>query len=292
MKGLIVGMGIGGLYKSVLTTLGYDIVTVDKDPKKYADYADVSQALRDHKSFDTVHICTPNFTHRDLTEYLAPVSKIIFVEKPGFKDSEEWIETVNLFPDTRFMMIKNNMWRENIEELVQFASESDAVTIEWIRNNCIPNPGSWFTTKELAYGGVSRDLMPHMLSLFIALNKDWKDAMPTTTSSVQNWKLEQIESTEYGVINKDGTHDVDDKSSIDFGDNWHLESNWRSMEKESSAIEFIKNNEVWHRFELGWCPEEAYLNMVRDAVANLNNDDFWKEQLEQDIWIHKQLEVL
>lgn len=290
MKGLIVGMGIGGLYQSVLTTLGYDIVTVDTNPEKNADFLDVDSAIKEHLDFDTVHICTPNFTHKELTEKLAPVSKIIFVEKPGFKNSKEWKDVYSKFPKTRIMMIKNNMWRNNIEELQSLAKESDSVTIEWIRRNCIPNPGSWFTNKELAFGGVSRDLMPHMLSLYIALNPHWDSSEATFKASVQHWKLQDIDSTDYGVINPDGIHNVDDKCIIDYGDQWHLESNWRSMSEESSAIEFVKDKKVFHRFDLGWCPEEAYLNMVSTAVENLNNDEFWKEQYKQDMWIHTQIE--
>jgi len=32
MKSLIVGMGIGQLYKSVLTELGHEVITVDQNP--------------------------------------------------------------------------------------------------------------------------------------------------------------------------------------------------------------------------------------------------------------------
>jgi len=293
MTSLIIGMGIGGLYQSVLTTLGYDIVTVDANPEKDADFLDVDSAIEKHLKFDTVHVCTPNFTHKELTEKVAPVSKIVFVEKPGFKNSSEWIDVNSKFPNTRIMMIKNNMWRDNIPDLQTKAKLADAVTIEWIRRNCIPNPGSWFTDKQRAYGGVSRDLMPHMLSLYIALNPTWTpNSLPTLYDVTQQWQLDEIDSTEYGVIDPNGVHNVDDRCIIEFGDNWHLESNWRSMGKESSAIEFKVNGEVVHRFELGWCPEDAYLNMVKDAVKNLNNDEFWKEQLEQDTWIHRQLEKL
>lgn len=290
MKSLIIGMGIGTLYQSVLTTLGYTIVTVDIDPSKEADYTDVTKAIKDHHYFDTVHICTPNFTHKNYAEQIASVSKIVFVEKPGFKNSKEWSDIVSRFPDTRFMMIKNNMWRNNINELSRFVEEADIVNIEWIRQNCIPNPGNWFTNKELAYGGVSRDLMPHLLSLFIVLNSDWKKTVSTSITANQNWQIAEIESTEYGKVNPNGIYNVDDLCIINYGNKWHLEANWRSLLKESSAIEFIKDNTVIYRYELGWCPEEAYFNMINDAVINLENNDFWIAQYNQDIWIHQQIE--
>jgi len=32
--------------------------------------------------------------------------------------------------------------------------------------------------------------------------------------------------------------------------------------------------------------------MIKKAVDNLNNNDFWQEQLAHDLWIHKQIEKL
>jgi hypothetical protein len=32
--------------------------------------------------------------------------------------------------------------------------------------------------------------------------------------------------------------------------------------------------------------------MIKDAVDNIDNYDFWQQQFEQDIWIHQQVENL
>ena len=288
MKSLVIGMGIGGLYKSVLSSLGYSVVTVDTDPSKDPDYVRVETALEVHGHFDTVNVCTPNFTHKEITELVAPHSDIVFVEKPGFKDSNEWKDVCSSFPNTRIMMVKNNMWRDNVSEMKSLATQSNRVDINWIRKNCIPNPGSWFTNKELAYGGVSRDLLPHLLSLYIVMNPNWNNTSASEKQSKQQWQLDEVDSTDYGTINRQGTHDVDDFSSLQFGNKWHLEANWRDMTKEESCIKFDNETVI----ELGWCPESAYKNMIQDAVDNLNNNTFWREQLEQDIWIHRQIEAL
>jgi hypothetical protein len=42
---------------------------------------------------------------------------------------------------------------------------------------------------------------------------------------------------------------------------------------------------------LGLCPESAYKNMISDAVNNLNNDSFWRDQFEIDCWIHKKINL-
>jgi predicted dehydrogenase len=291
-RSLVVGMGIGQLYKTVLEKLGHEVVTVDQDISKGAMLPSVDSAMLVHGPFDTVHICTPNFTHFQLAAKVAPVSKIVFIEKPGVANADNWATLSHTFKDTRFMMVKNNMWRSNINELKELATKAEKVEITWARKNCIPSPGSWFTTRKLAFGGVSRDLMPHLLSLYIAMNPTWRREQQTGKHSLQCWNLESIDSTEYGIINPKGTYDVDDRCHLLFGDKWQLLADWRTMKEDDSSIKFIMEDNNEERFELGWCPEEAYLNMIKDAVANVDDDDFWQQQLEYDYWIHQRIENL
>jgi len=290
MKALVVGLGIGQLYKTVLTNLGYEVITVDSNIAKGADLPTVDSAVIAHAPFDITFVCTPNHTHFELAAKVAPYSKIVFIEKPGVSNSFSWTNLVTVFKKTRFMMVKNNMWRSNIAELQSLASQSDTVKIQWLRHNCIPNPGSWFTTKRLAFGGVSRDLMPHLLSIYIALNPNWRKVSATNRNAVTNWKLADIESTEYGTVNYSGTYDVDDRCTINFGDKWALVADWRTLEEDNSSIDFIANTNT--NVELGWCPEDAYTAMIKDAVANINNHQFWLDQFEIDTWIHEQIENL
>ena len=289
---LIVGMGIGNLYAKVLDELGHGVITVDSDPAKGASFTSVEDAIKECRMFDTVHICTPNFTHAKLARQVAPHTDIVFIEKPGVSTSAAWSNIVLDNPNTRFMMVKNNMWRSNIADLQALANKAKIVNIRWIRKNCIPSPGSWFTTRELAFGGVSRDLMPHLLSLYMALNPKWRTESVNGKGAQMMWALEDIESTEYGVVNPNGTYDVDDKCHIDFGSKWGCQANWRSMIADNSSIQFIMQDNSIEVFELGWCPEDAYKNMIQNAVNNLNNMDFWSEQLAQDLFIHQQIETL
>ena len=284
-------MGIGNLYKDVLTKLGHEVTTVDLDPNK-GEFTDVASAIRKYSWFDTVHVCTPNFTHKSITEQIAPYTKIVFIEKPGFSTSAEWTDLVKKRPFTRFMMVKNNMWRSNIPDLHKLASNAKTVKIRWIRKNCIPSPGSWFTTKEKAFGGVSRDLMPHLLSLYVAMNPKWRNEEVGGEMAMQCWELTDIENTDYGTVNPNGTYDVDDMCVINFGHKWRCAANWRSMDEEDSSIEFTMQDNSIERFELGWCPEEAYHNMIVSAMDNLDNHKFWLEQYDIDTWIHERIENL
>ncbi len=289
---IIIGMGIGNLYATVLDKLGHGIITVDQDASKGANFLTVDAAIDECRLFDTAHICTPNFTHEEIARKLAPVTKIIFIEKPGVINSSTWIKLITDFPKTRFMMVKNNMWRSNINELKQSAKQAKTVKIEWTRKNCIPSPGSWFTTRKLAFGGVSRDLMPHLLSLYVAMNPDWRRDAVNGKASMMNWTLDSIESTEYGTVNPNGTYDVDDFCEIRFTNKWNCVANWRSMNYENSAVEFTMQDNTVERFDLGWCPEDAYQAMIKDAIDNIDNYQFWLDQFDIDTWIHERIEYL
>jgi len=291
-RSLVIGMGIGQLYKTVLEKLGYQVVTVDQDPAKGADFTSIETAIRKHSWFDTAHICTPNFTHLPIAEQVAQSSRIVFIEKPGVNTSDDWTKLVRQRPFTRFMMVKNNMWRSNINELKELASKAKTVDIFWSRKNCIPHPGSWFTTKELAFGGVSRDLMPHLLSLYIAMNAQWRTEQITGKQALRLHTLESITSTEYGTINPNGTYDVDDRCHFLFGNKWTLLADWANMYEDDSSIKFTMEDGSIERFELGWCPEEAYYNMIKDAVDNVDDSNFWLKQFEIDTWIHERIENL
>lgn len=293
MRSLIVGMGIGQLYKEVLTNLGHTIVTVDTDPEK-GDYISVFEMLSNEKPFDTAHICTPNFTHKGIAEMLAPYANIIFIEKPGVESSEQWREMVESHPDTRFMMVKNNMWRDNIKELQALAKNATDIALNWINDDRVPNPGTWFTTKKLAYGGVSRDLIPHLLSLFISLEPDYKSADLKHMSYHKNWQLKDLTRSDYGIVNPDGEYNVDDLCSFRYnvnGKEYNIIADWRSLAGDDRTIEFYSKNGI-DTFQLGLCPESAYQNMIVDAIANSKNDEFWNTQFEQDLWIHQQNEMI
>jgi predicted dehydrogenase len=289
---LVVGMGIGNLYAEVLNNLGHGVITVDADPSKGADFTSVDAAIEECRMFDTVHICTPNFTHEEIARKLAPVSKIVFIEKPGVINSNAWRQLVEEFKYTRFMMVKNNMWRDNIEELRSHVANARTVKIKWINKNRIPNPGTWFTTKKLAYGGVSRDLMPHLLSLYIALNPNWSTASMTGQEKRQQHTLATIEDTEYGAVKHDGTYDVDDLCKIKYmqnGRTWKMEANWADGKEDHRAITFEMDNGTDIVFELGLCPKEAYQAMIKEAVERVDDPEFWIKQIEQDIWIHDRI---
>lgn len=292
MKSLVIGMGFGQLYKSILTGMGHEVVTVDSNITANADFPTVESAVFSHGGFDTVNICTPNCTHLNLAVEVAPFSKIVFVEKPGVKDKAAWQGLVDNFPNTKFVMVKNNMWRNNIPELQQKAEKAKTVKLNWINKDRVPSPGSWFTNKDLAFGGVSRDLIPHLLSLYIALNPNWKTDKLDGYNSLTKWLLSDLTSTDYGTTNPNGVYNVDDQCNFSFAQKWRLEADWRRITDEKINIEFINHDKSVETFELGLCPEYAYEAMIKDSIKNLNNKEFWNLQEEIDLWIHEKIEKI
>ena len=291
MKALIVGMGIGQLYHSVFSSLGYNIDTVDANPEKNATFITVDNITN---QYDIAVICTPNFTHETVARTIAARCKILLIEKPGVIDAKSWQCLVEDFSDTRFMMVKNNQYRDEIKLFKTQADQSERVYVRWNNANRIPQPGSWFTTKELAFGGVSRDLIPHMLSYYCALT-DYTQGSKLDAVSMQNYLLADITSTDYGTVNPNGVYDVDDFCKLEFKNGnttWVLSANWKTnLDHDDSSISFgMKNSAIRH--QLGLCPESAYKKMIETAVQNLNNDAFWQSQFKQDMWIHEQIEKL
>jgi len=293
-KALIIGLGFGqAVYLPVLTELGYEVITVDMDTSKGADFSNLDDAIRVHGKFDTVNICTPNFTHVKLARKVAALSKIVFVEKPGVANSEAWQQLCRDYPETRFMMVKNNQYRDTIAQFKILADQSHTVRVVWNNKNRIPNPGSWFTTKELAFGGVSRDLIPHMLSYYVALT-DYAKGSKLHATALQRHSLQTISDTDYGTVNKNGTYNVDDFCELEFKNGnttWVLIADWKDDKADDVYISFETTSNT-AKFVLGLCPEEAYRAMIENAVNNLNNDEFWTEQVAQDLWIHQQIENL
>mgnify|MGYP003341124063 CR=1 FL=1 len=284
MNSIIVGLGIGNLYKTQLELLGHNVITVDLDPSKQATFTDINHALDNNPCFETAFICTPNFTHFSLANKLAKFSKIVFVEKPGVETSSLWYDLITSNPKTRFMMVKNNQWRDNIDEFKSLAEKSEKIYLHWINQNRVPNPGSWFTNRKLAFGGVSRDLIPHLLSLYITLEPNYKQTGWLKRQFYQRWRLEDLSSTGYGVIDPLGVYDVDDRAelyTVINGKYYGIVADWRSNGDNDIGIHFDKEYR-----ELGLCPESAYKAMIETALKNIDNKDFWIDQNHQDLWIH------
>jgi hypothetical protein len=287
IKCLVVGLGIGQLYKNVCKDLKYICYTVDINPDLNPNYLDLDQAITDVNSIDITIVSVPNYLHYSIAKKVAKVSKIVLIEKPGVKDAQEWQSLVREFPNTRFMMIKNNQYRDNTKLLFAKYHKSKNIKLHWINNNRVPKPGSWFTNSQLSYGGVSKDLLPHLLSFYTLFEPQYQQTNWHNKIKTQKWQLQDLTDSDYGDIKVDGIYNVDDYVTLNtkiFNKDITITTDWRSMSGSDIGLYF--DNEF---IDLGLCPESAYKNMLKFVYANIYNDIFWQNQLEQDIWIHKQI---
>ena len=284
MKALLAGYGgIGSnVYYPELKKLGYEVDILDSNVSdvSYKDVSEISEA------YDLAVICTPNFTHGPIAEHLATTgTKRIFVDKPGVVDSWEWSRLRYRYVDTTFHLVKNNLYRDSYGEVLNFMKTKEVigVDINWVNGNRIPNPGSWFTTKSLAFGGVSRDLMPHLYCFAVKLfGEDICKKSIFRQSSYQRWNMRTISSTDYGTVNVGGIYNVDDIASaatVIEGVSVKMYASWKEGFDKQSITLYFKDGTTYE-WVFGLCPAEAYGKMLADT------DDSFLLDLE----IHKFLE--
>lgn len=272
---------MGRQYVSWLKELGYEVFTVDIDPTRQANYINHTEAIN-YKSYDIIYIGTPNCTHEPIAKDVVNKTKILIVEKPGFVNSQSWRTFVEENPQTRISMVKNNQYRLELSGFKDLLKISYRINVVWSRKSGIPNSG-WFKQKEKAFGGVSRDLMTHLLSYYTALT---------------NYKNGTIISAETIDYHNTG---IDDFCSITIKNSdivWTFTANWKNDKEDCHHIEFDFGDST-AKFELGdyvtafgGCPASPYMNMIQSTVSNIDNNEYWQNQKEQDIWIHEQIENL
>jgi hypothetical protein len=274
-QALVIGLGMGQQYCNWFKQLGYDPWTVDTDVSKSPNYTNVKDAfIRD---YDIVYIGTPNWTHEIIANEVAPHARIVLVEKPGVGTSAGWELLLTKFPHTRFSMVKNNQYRSEMSGFSELAKLSDlGGKIVWSRKDGVPQ-SEWFLDKTKAFGGVSRDLMPHLLSIYARLDKK--------------------QDYNYSNLSDDSILGIDTLCELQFH-NWRLIACWQNLLEDQFYIEFTVNGKNV-RFDIGdkltafgGCPSGPYMNMINTLQDNINNDEFWMQENEVDLWIHKQLESL
>ena len=270
--------GFGGIGKNVyhpeLLKLGYtvDVLDILHPDANYRNVTDIKSP------YDLAVICTPNSTHGPIAEHLAQLgTRDIFVEKPGLATANEWNLLEENFPDTRFHVVKNNLYRASYDNLLEFFDKKDvvAVDINWLNGNRIPSPGSWFTNKDMAFGGVSRDLMPHLYCFAVKIfGLEVIRATEFKTEKNQRWSLDTVTGTDYGVVNPSGIYNVDDyaraSAIVDFYDipiDLRITASWKEGYDKQSVTLFFRDGTTYE-WQFGLCPAEAYGTMLKNLEVS------------------------
>lgn len=125
---------------------------------------------------DLVLIATPNKFHVEYAEIFLEKNISVMIEKPiclNLCEYERLRKSV-LNSSAMFLPSSVNKHRDDIRILAEIINSNEfgpvnSIDISWIRAVGIPRPGSWFTNKNLAGGGVGYDLGWHILDVGFSL---------------------------------------------------------------------------------------------------------------------------
>jgi predicted dehydrogenase len=289
MKALLVGLGgIGSnVYLPELIKLGYTVETVDPIVGG-ATFEDTKQVT---DQYDVAVICTPNFTHDNIARLLADKVETIFIEKPGLPSSSQWNNLCEDFPHTKFILCKNNLYRNSYGALDDFLKGDEELTgidITWFSADRIPNPGGWSTQRRKAWGGVALDLFPHLYCQLVKIFGGVPEMDRSSHSMAQQHVLGDLTGSDYGTLSNNGIYNVCDYAQ----ETWYIDDkypiNVRASWKQGYDDQSVKiyTESSMYQWNFGLCPAYAYGSMIAVGVT-----EPYELHRHIDTWIHKNLEA-
>lgn len=134
-------------------------------------FSDYREMLEKTPEISAISVCTPNFSHADISVHCLKAGKDVFCEKPPALNSKQVISMKEAAEKNgRILMFNfNNRARPDVQALFRHVRDGEIGKINsaqalWIRRNGIPGFGGWFTQKALSGGGPVIDLL-HMIDL-------------------------------------------------------------------------------------------------------------------------------
>lgn len=298
-KILIIGYGnVGKMYESILksSTLHYfDVVTMDTEINSGAMYSDLDKCITEHPRFDCTIVCTPNNTHYSISKRMIEHSGVVLVEKPGFKSAKQLRTLYDIHQN--IFVVKNNYFRDVVSNVGDYVMNNhkhiNSINIDWRTKNRIPSPGSWFTNKRIAWGGTSRDILPHLLNIYYGIF--FESDKCSNNKLYYRYSLNDLNDTDYGTIDKGGVFDVDDACEVTFADTipTKLSCSWKEISMQDDIdikIQIHLNAGQTITYDLGLCPEQSYLRMV-DYYLDIEDEDK-EEHHNMDMWMINTLEEI
>ena len=134
-------------------------------------FESVDEMLASASDLDAVSIIVPNKFHAPLALQCLRAGKHVFCEKPPGLNAAEVAEMVAVAKETgkTLMFNFNNRARPESQAMKGYVDDGtvgkiNSAQAKWIRRTGIPGFGGWFTTKAMAGGGATIDLL-HMIDL-------------------------------------------------------------------------------------------------------------------------------
>lgn len=168
------------------------------------------KSLLERNDIDTISICTPTNTHKDIIEYAIMNNKNILCEKPlctTYKDTVYILKKIKKY-EKNFMVMFNNRYREENQWLKEQIEKEvigkiEFIDIEWLRNKREINK-DWLFRKEESGGGVLIDLGIHLIDLLLYLVKNRKKFKVFALSKFLNpYKESNVEDLVVSIVQLD-----------------------------------------------------------------------------------------
>jgi predicted dehydrogenase len=180
---VVVGYGTMGVtHRERLADVdGIEVVgAVDIDPvrEQYATedglhvYPDLATALADD-SVDFVFVCTPNDSHRPITEAALRAGKHVMCEKPAMLNSGELESVIGLAERTGrvFAVHQNRRWDEDYQSMKRLYDERTLGSIRYVETRVHGSrgiPADWRTQKAQG-GGMLLDWGTHLVDRLLVM---------------------------------------------------------------------------------------------------------------------------
>lgn len=209
---------------------------------RYTDYEEFLDS-----GAEAIVLATPNYTHKDFILRTIRQGKWIMCEKPIVLSQKEMFEIIEEAGDNRRLLVPAfvNRFRFDIhlfKKEIRTIGKIRCIKAKWIRKNGIPRPGSWFTNKRLAGGGVLIDLGPHIIDICLYLLHSTFD-LDCNSIEVLNSKMEYINPQE-----------VNRSKACWFR---RKDESLLQIDVESKIEATVKINDVLIHMELCWQSEES-----------------------------------
>jgi predicted dehydrogenase len=195
---------------------------------------------------DGAIISTPNYTHYTYTMKMLDEGIGVLCEKPVALNTAEVQDIIQKAGRSGVVYIPGfvNRWRQEMQMAYREVERGTIGNVEkieagWLRKSGVPRPGTWFTLKKYAGGGVLVDLGSHVLDLclmFLGNSKPVKYQL--TTSPCRKEELNQTGGASWFARKESAGLDID-------------------VEK-SAIIDVVCENEIQIKANLSWkAPVEA-----------------------------------
>lgn len=189
----------------VSETRGNDICRRFGISKWYSDYEEFLAS-----GVDAVIIASPNYTHGDYSIKALSHGIHVLCEKPIALSIREVEEAIKVANQNNCVYLPGfvNRFRKDVQQLKEIIDTNQIgkimkIDAAWVRKSGMPRPGSWFTSKQYAGGGVLNDLGSHILDIIMMLHDENINLKEIKVDGYYTKECSNMEATWFGRDEKE-----------------------------------------------------------------------------------------